>query len=205
MRPGLRPAILAVAGFGCVGAAVLSACIVAPPAELPEPSPTRPTILHDSVSPPADHPLTSWTDASPFVVPVQLGDVNESFVWDVYVDYLDNPLAQLPAIFPVLVSPSPGSLDAGIAVVEFTLPPGRWDLTLCHTIEFRVGHGFLVTVTASQSQPDYHAFDSVGGDSFSWYWSPPGCYASIADAGTSVADAPADSLPIPPSSGEGSE
>ncbi|HEY3816201.1 MAG TPA: hypothetical protein VGL81_03470 [Polyangiaceae bacterium] len=204
MRTGLRPAILAVAGCGCVGASVVSACIVAPPAELADPSPTRPTILHGSVSPPPYPPLTSWTDTTQFVVPIQLGDINQSFEWWIVVDDLGDPSAQ-PGLYPSAVTPSPGSLDAGVYVLEFNFPPERWDLGVCHTIELFVGHGVLQILSGNNLQPDFHAFDSVGGDTISWYWNPPGCYTYSPDAGA-VADASGDSLPIPPPSGDtGSE
>jgi hypothetical protein len=199
MRTGLRPAILAVAGFGCVGAAFVSACIVAPPAELPPAVASRPTILHGSVSPPPYLALTSWDGGTPFFVPVQLSDVNQSFVWDVFVDYDGDPLSR--ARVASEVQPDPAQLDAGVYPLTFMLDPTEApaiDLSFCHTIEMFVGNENVQT----QMGIAYHVFDSAGYDSVAWTWNPPGCYAPSPDAGAQATDASEDFLPIPPGQGE---
>ena len=99
------------------------------------------------------------------MVPIELGDINQSFEWWVLVDDLSDPSGQ-PALYPSTRSPRSGALDAGIYVLEFTLSPQSWDLGVCHTIELFVGHGFLETLSG---QNCFRAFDSVGGDTVSWY------------------------------------
>jgi hypothetical protein len=203
MRTGLRPAILVVAACGCVGASIVSACVVAPPAGLAPSTPGRPTILHGSVTPPADGLLTAWTSSTQFVVPVQLADINDSFVWDVYVDYDGDPLSA-PRRPPAAVTPLPGQLDAGVYLVDFPLDPGTFaiDLTLCHTIQMLVAHGFQQVLLNGTMQVAPHLPDSVGGDTVQWTWSPPSCYTFTPDASAPAADAAGDSLPIPPSQGD---
>jgi hypothetical protein len=193
----LRSVALVAAGGACLAAAVVGgACVVAPPAELPPATLHRPTILHGSVVPPAYLPLTAWTAITPeFNVPVELDDVNESFVWDVFVDYSGNQT--LPAIFPTTVQPGPGTIDGGVTTVTFRLDPQSFDLGFCHTIEMLVGHQLLAVAGAYP----YRAFDSVGYDSVSWTWTPPGspgCDAYAIDAGTQPVDASSDVLPVPP-------
>jgi hypothetical protein len=200
MRTGLRPAILVVAACGCVAGSIVSACIVAPPAVLAPSTPGRPTILHGSVTPPAYQPLTSWTSSTSFVVPVQLADINQSFVWAVFVDWDGNVLSH-PTLTPGPLVATPGQLDAGVDILEFLVDPvsNNIDLSLCHSIAMLVGNENPQT----QMGTAYHAFVNGQYDSVGWTWNPPGCYSPSPDAGAPVADAAGDSLPIPPGQGEG--
>jgi hypothetical protein len=115
---------LVAAACGCFAFALAttSACVTAPPPELPQLAAQRPTILHDAVVPPTDQILAQLPED--FIVPVQLDDPDQSFEWDVFVDY--NPCADPnscqpspPAIYPQLVQPTPGTLDGGVALISF--------------------------------------------------------------------------------------
>ena len=137
---------LVAAAGGCFAFALAttSACVTAPPPELAQLSEQRPTILHDAVVPPANAILAEMP--LEFVVPVELDDPEESFEWDVFVDY--NPCADPtncqptpPSIYPQLVQPQADTVDGGVVLVSF---PGIADLddSLCHRIDFLVAHQF---------------------------------------------------------------
>jgi hypothetical protein len=198
MRPGLRSLALATAGCACLVAAIVTgACVVAPPAELPPALVHRPTILHGSVVPPAYLPLTTWTSDTQFIVPVELDDVNESYIWEVYVDYDGDPFSS-PANAPVTVAPGPGTVNGGISLVEFQLGPAPPydDLRLCHVIEVLVARAQTFP-TDSNHRPAYHAL--VDYDSVAWTWTPAaGCNEFTIDSGSQATDAAGDALPVPP-------
>jgi len=196
---------LVAAAGGCwvLAVATTSACVTAPPSELPQLSNERPTILHDAVVPPTDQILSELPGE--FVVPVELDDPDLSFEWDVFVDY--NPCASPtgcqptpPAIYPELVQPTPGTLDGGVALVSFA---GMTDLdpSLCHRIDFLVAHQF---------DPDSpHTWDSVGGDIVTWFFNPGGgpngCpvydAGKLQDGAFPSSDEGTDGLPVIPESG----
>src|SRR5271154_4924940 len=102
----------------CVAIAMLvvTACITAPPPQLPAEVEHRPTILHESVQPPAGL-VTQDNLLTEFLVPVALEDPNETFQWDVFVDYNDcqDPTSCTPTspLAPGIqtVKPTPGTLD----------------------------------------------------------------------------------------------
>ncbi len=205
MPRALRSTLVAAAA--CVAAVEAfgsGACVVAPPAKLLSEQLQRPTILHGSVVPAPYQNLTAWTSATQFVVPVELDDVNEAWVWDLFIDY-NGDLYEMPTAYGPMATAAPQTLDGGVTIVSFTLDPGLYgvDLTLCHTIEFLVGHAFLANPIKGSLA--YHAFDDVGYDSVSWTWTPPGAYGCnqyAGDAGGPVADASDDMLPIPPTGGD---
>jgi hypothetical protein len=194
---------LITAGCACAVVAFSSstACITAPPPDLPTPPAHRPTILHESVVPPPDQILAQLP--AEFVVPIELEDPNQSFEWEVFVDY-DPVQAPNPSIFtPVL--PTPDTVDGGIYTVDFPPPivPQLPDPGRCHRIDFLVAHHFNA---ASQ-----HTWDSVGGDIVTWLYnpggSPGGCpvydAGNLQDGAFPVVDAPPDTLPIVPDTGGG--
>ncbi|MGD0526926.1 MAG: hypothetical protein ABSE49_17400 [Polyangiaceae bacterium] len=199
---------LAAAACAClaVGTLVSTACITAPPPELPAEIEHRPTILHESLVPPAANVLPELPPQG-FVVPILLEDPNEPFWWEVFVDY--NPCTDPPnctvATSPEppgarYVAPTPGTLDGGVVPVSFTLPADV-DPTQCHQISFFVAHGFSSTSPVT--------FDPIGGDSAVWNYWPEGvqCTQLVYDAGAfqdgafPPADAAPDSLPVVPESG----
>ena len=199
---------LVAATCGCFAAAILTstACITAPPPQLPEVAGHRPTILHESVVP----PTTLFLPALPleFVVPVQLDDPNESFQWDVFVDYIpcSDPSTCQPASPKtppgvVTVNPTPGTLDGRVEVVHVSPPLGLSN-SECHKIDFVVAHQF---------NSDSHTWDSVGGDIVTWIYDPGGalpCPLLVYDAGSVQdgafpPDAGSDGLPAVPESGTG--
>jgi hypothetical protein len=196
---------LAAAACGCLAATVLAsaACITAPPPQLPEVAGHRPTILHDAVVPPTDVVLAGLPQE--FVVPVQLDDPNESFEWDIFVDY--NPCADPSSCQETQpiggvhgVTPTPGTLDGGVALVSFTAPTDL-STTQCHRIDFLVAHQF--------DPGSAHTWDSVGGDIVTWFYnpggSPGGCpiydAGSVQDGAFPPPDGGAEALPAVPESG----
>jgi len=196
---------LVAAASVCLMVALLmsTACIVAPPPELAQLPAQRPTILHEAVVPPSDQILA---DAGEFVVPVELADPNQSFEWDVFVDYDPclgascTPTA--PALYPQLVQPTPGTLDGGVAIVSFALT-SPLDPALCHRIDFLVAHQF------DPGSP--RTWDSVGGDIVTWFdnagGGPNGCpiydAGALQDGAFPPSDAGLDGLPVVPESGTG--
>ena len=199
---------LAAAAGAClaVGALVSTACITAPPPELPAEIEHRPTILHESLVPSTTNVLAQLPTGG-FIVPILLEDPNESFWWEVFVDYNSctdppNCTAATPSEPPGAhyVSPTPGTLDGGVVEVSFTLPADV-DPTQCHRIDFYVAHAFSATSPVT--------FDPIGGDSAGWIYWPEGvpCTLIVYDAGAlqdgafPPADAAPDSLPVVPESG----
>jgi hypothetical protein len=200
----LRFVVLGFIAAACTGVTLAlvtsTGCIVAPPPDLPELPVERPTILHEAVVPPADQILAELP--SEFVVPVELVGPDQSFVWDVFVDYDPCVGASCeptpPARFPQMVQPAPGTLDGGIAIVSFSLDP--LDPSLCHRIDFLVAHQF--------DPGSARTWDSVGGDIVTWIYNPGGqpngCPIYDAGAFQDGAFPPNDSgLPVVPESGTG--
>jgi hypothetical protein len=200
----LRFSALSLIAAGCacaaIAAATSTACITAPPPDLPQAPAHRPTILHDSVVPPPDQILPSLPGE--FVVPVQLDDPNESFACEMFLDY--DPVQAPDPYFTKQVQPTPDTVDGGIYLVD-GIPPTdpAPDPSQCHRIDFLVAHSF-----DPQSQ---HAWDSIGGDIVTWIYNPGGSPGGcpVYDAGAlqdgafppAVADAPPDVLPFVPESG----
>jgi hypothetical protein len=181
-----------------------AACIVAPPPDLPPAVAHRPTILHDSVVPPADQILTSAEvpdgGALTFLVPVELDDPSRQFSWELFIDY-DPYTASAPFLYGQ-VQPTASTVDAGTVVVAIPLSfqDGRLSTPYCHRVEFLVAYTFSA----------FHTPDSLGGDIVTWLYNGAGgldgCPLSydasaLGDSGWSPADAPADQLPIVPESG----
>jgi hypothetical protein len=165
-------------------AASTPACFAVSP-DLPKPGVHRPTILHDSVQPPADRVLTEWPSDGTFVVPVALDDPGQSFQYDLFVDY-EGP-SSTPTIEPTVVQPT--FADAGVVVVSFFLDKNARELepSSCHHIEFLVASAF------SADSP--HTPDDVGGDSVTWLYNGTGSAFGCApfDAGApSDAGMPSD-------------
>src|SRR5581483_5092743 len=139
-----------------------TACITAPPPDLPPQGAHRPTIQQESVQPPPSQILTALP--SEFVVPVVLIDPDQSFEWEVFVDY--DPIAAPNPIILQPVSPSPDTVDGGVALVSFNVSSQQADASRCHVIEFLVAHAF------NPSTP--HTWDSLGGDLVTWIYNPGG-------------------------------
>jgi hypothetical protein len=195
-----RPVGVALAvALGATGGtgAMSASCLSVSPSSLPGGSATRPTILHDAVIPTASALLVDWPEDDTFIVPVDVGASREPFVYDVFVDYAptDDGGASGIAILPRTESPTPESLDGGIFMVQFVLPPP--DPRFCHTIEFLVAHAF--------DGASDHAADSVGGDAVTWYYTAGnanGCPQSDAGGSSSESlDAEGDEVPFTASSG----
>lgn len=177
---------LVAVAIGAMAAACLS---VSPP--LPTVSPTRPAILHDAVVPTASALLVEWPEDNTFIVPVAVGP-GESFFYDVFVDY-DADAGASPTIPPQAEATTPESLDSGLFMVQFVLPPP--DPRLCHTIDFLVAHAFSTAAARTA--------DSVGGDIVTWLYTAgdaSGCAkldagplpSAVSDAETADTDTASD-------------
>jgi hypothetical protein len=191
---------LIAAGCACAAVAVSAstACITAPPPDLPAQAAHPPRIQTESVQPPPGQILTALPPSG-FVVPVVLEDPNQSFEWEVFVDY--DPIAAPNPIILQPVTPSPDTVDGGVALVDFGVAASQADSSRCHLIEFLVAHAF------NPSTP--HTWDSLGGDLVTWTYNPGGGPAgcpvydagSLQDGAFPPADAPSDGLPVVPESG----
>jgi hypothetical protein len=198
----LRFSAIGLISVGCACAAIAAvtstACITAPPPDLPQPPAHRPTILHESVVPPPDQILAVLP--TEFVIPVQLDDPNQSFEWEIFVDY--DPLQAPNPYYTLQVQPTPDTVDGGIITVDAPPPTdSQADPSRCHRIDFLVAHAF------DPATP--HTWDSIGGDIVTWIYNPGGgpggCpvydAGSLQDGAFPPADAPSDGLPIVPESG----
>jgi hypothetical protein len=199
----LRFPALALFSAACSCAAVAlaatTACLTAPPPDLPQPPLHRPTILHESVKPPPDEILTALPVE--FLVPIVLEDANETYEWDVFVDFDPGaPTPSAPVRFPTQETPT--GLDGGVVLQPFSLSANDGlDPSSCHRIEFLVAHGF------NTGTP--HTWDSIGGDIVSWLYNPGGSPAgcpvydagSLQDGAFPPADGGTDGLPLVPESG----
>jgi hypothetical protein len=177
---------------------VLCSCVTAPPPDLPAVPVHRPTILHDSVVPRADVPITTWPADNMFTVPVEVDDPSQPFQWDLFIDYNpvgNNGAPSAPTYFPETGHPS----DGGVSIVCFPLPPPTGTVTCPHRIELLVARSF------NSSFP--HLPDKIGGDSVTWTYvpggGPNGCpeYDAGALQDGAFFDGSLDGLPVGPGSG----
>jgi hypothetical protein len=145
-------------------AALTLACFVVSPPDVPKSVVHRPTILHDSVQPPADRILTEWPSDGTFVVPVALDDPGQSFQYDLFVDY--EGTNSTPTIEPTVVQST--LADAGVVLVSFVLDKNAREFgpPSCHRIEFIVADAFKAD--------SLHTPDDVGGDSVTWLYNGTG-------------------------------
>ena len=192
--------VATIAACGLVAAVAIvaasqGACVTTPPPVLPTES-DRPTILHDSVTPPVNQPLITWPlPPLSLSVPVELNYPDERFCWVVFIDY--NPYGNGntgtgPVEPPWCGVASPSDVDGGVALVSFMLEPGALDLGICHQIEFIVALGF-------EGDDDHTPVQPPGGDDVIWNYVPgggPDCPLFQADAVAS--DAPSEALPVTP-------
>jgi hypothetical protein len=188
---GLRSIVLPLVGCACAGVALAQgACVVAPPPGLAPLIQRPPRILHDSVVPPAGLPLTTWPSA--FLVPVVVDDPSGQYDYRVFVDYPQwaDPLSPQPSPPPVV--------DGG-AILSIAINPQESnrliDLGACHQVKVVVARSFLQNNVTP---------DSLGGDTVFWPYYPTGdpftCIVADAGTGSSIGDATADVLPVPPPS-----
>jgi hypothetical protein len=196
LGPRARVAAALAAAGACVVAAIagIAACLTAPPADISTSTNERPLIIHTSVQPP-EGLLDGWPPpGTPFLVPVLLPDPNAACSWrlfDTDTESQDGP--RYKGEFPCLTS----VLDGGVVVEDVHIDqPADGH---CHIFTFIVAHGF--------SPGQLEAPDSIGGDSLTWDYEPPGALCNFYDAGAfqdgafPMVDAAKDALPITPESG----
>ncbi|MFO0680099.1 MAG: hypothetical protein U0169_26490 [Polyangiaceae bacterium] len=183
---GATAVVVFVAAVVATFAPAAACVIVDPPAELPPVVARRPTIRHSEVAPPASRVLRGFP--LEFVVPVEVGDPGDDFVWNVFVDYNVGGSG-----FVDSTGESKGDRadpDAGVRLVEFQLNPRETptsDFRACHVVEFLVARQF------SPSSP--RVFGAPGGDSVTWFINPSGSFVGCPeyDGGTfAIEDAGAD-------------
>ena len=162
-----RRATTVVAALGIGAAISAAACIIAdPPTDFPQPVQHRPTILRDRSVPPTSSVLGVFP--SSFLIEVE-ADPNATVSWHLFIDY--NPFTGDGLVGRDVAAPdNPNAPDAGVRQIslvptELTSP----DLGRCHVIEAMVALGFQ-----SDEGRFAHAFDSHGGDSVVWFYSPTG-------------------------------
>ena len=160
-----------LAALAVVSTSLAAACIIADPStDFPIPTQRRPTILRDRAVPPISKVLGEFPPNYTFLIDVE-ADPTSTVEGHLFIDYDDlhpnGPPAGLVGGYP----PDKGSADAGVRTISLVAdrldtPP---DLTRCHVIEGLVALGF-------QGENDHaaHAFDSRGGDSIVWFYSPTG-------------------------------
>jgi hypothetical protein len=176
----------------------LEACITTPPPDLPDAS-ARPTILHDSVTPPVDETLTEWPPGGEFYVPVQLNDPNEEFCWVVFVDYNPYGLNTTGLLSPgkQCEVASPSQFDAGVVGIPVIV--SGVDTTVCHQVQFLVAENFEIDNHTPVTPP--------GGDDVFWNYDPGGAPCPLYDAGASAdgafPDAASGAFPVTPQTPEG--
>jgi hypothetical protein len=165
----------------------IAACIVAPPPELPQPSPRPPQILHASVTPPPDQPLYSWPDGPPndLIVPVVVNDPAQLEV-----------IVRVDATVRFSQQDVTVVLDGGITTLDIPILLGQSppiDPNTCHQITVVVAHHF-----------ESGAPDENGGDSVSWNYMPSVVSNSCSGFDGAVpSDAAPDHPPIGPPADSG--
>jgi hypothetical protein len=184
--------LLAAGSASAVACALaVAACITAPPPDLPQLPPRRPTIEDDAVQPPAG-PLYDWPSDNTFIVPVQVDVQSPAFYYNVFVDYS----AVTQQALQEFSGTGPGLLDGGVTFVSFTL--SQPDTPTCpHIIDFLVATGF---------SPSNSSFtpNGVGGDIATWWYYPDGAQGGCPayDGGDGVfPDVLVDGLLVTPESG----
>jgi hypothetical protein len=169
--PRARVAAALVAAGACAATAIagFAACLTAPPPDIGTSKNERPEIVHDAVTPPGGL-LAAWP-ADGFIVPVLLSDPTVGCTWRVF----DQDLEVSPQLGYVLGGPCLTSLvDGGTILQDFRISE-QYMNGHCHVFTFIVAHGFS---TNALSVPD-----SIGGDSVSWEYAPPGALCNFYDAG----------------------
>ncbi|MGO9836190.1 MAG: hypothetical protein ACLP1X_18470 [Polyangiaceae bacterium] len=204
MRPGTGFAhgrafalmLLAAAAASAVACALaVAACITAPPPDLPQLPPQRPTVLHDAVIPP-EGLLYDWPSDNTFTVPVQVDVQSPAFYYNVFVDYS----AVTQQALQEFSGMGPGLVDGGVTLVSFPLSPP--DTPTCpHTIDFLVANGFNPSISSFTPEAVGNA---GGGDIVTWSYFPNGSQGGCPayDAGDGVfPDVLVDGLLVTPESG----
>ncbi|HEY5145783.1 MAG TPA: hypothetical protein VII82_03415 [Polyangiaceae bacterium] len=192
--------LLAFGALGACAAGAVSACITAPPPDLPVLPARGPRILEDGVIPPTDAYLTGLPADGQFLVPVEVSNPAPPIVGRVFVDFypgIDN--MRSATMLTKMIDTQP-SVDGGPTIVSFSLSPtDLGDPTACHLIQFYVADSF-------SDNNGHTAGDNLGADSVSWFYTPNGpngCFEY--DAGDGAAeDAPTDALLLTPPDGVGS-
>jgi hypothetical protein len=186
--------MLALIASACAaaGTAGMSACITAPPADLPQPRVFGPTIIQDAVQPSRSQILTDIPpEGIVFIVPVRVDDPTIPIETELFVDY--DPMSTNVATAQVPAFATPPALDGGVTDVRV---PFSWtdarnvDPRSCHTIEIAVANTF-------QTYSAHTAGDSLGTDSALWMYQPNGpgtCFQVDAGDGEFPPDAPPDGL-----------
>ena len=153
------------------------ACIIADPlATLPVSAERRPTIVRDKVVPPISQVLGVFPSRDGFSIEVEV-DPKQTIEWRLFVDY--NPFTGTGQVGHGTEGPTDGgSRQVYLKNNDTNIVPEPGQ---CHVVEALVALRF-----AGLADKDNHSFDSRGGDSVVWFYSPTGDLRGcpVYDAGT---------------------
>jgi hypothetical protein len=171
LGPRARVAAALAAAGACFVAAIagIAACLTAPPADIGTSTNERPEIVHDAVSPPGGL-VAGWPLDGIFVVPVLLPDPTVGCTWRLF----DQDLEVSPQMNPVIFRQCVTSLLDGGAILQ-DVPIQEPINGHCHIFTLIVAHGFSSNALTVP--------DSIGGDTVSWEYAPPGALCNFYDAG----------------------
>jgi hypothetical protein len=195
MRVRIAGLVAATSVGLCAAVAAVTACITVPPPDLPDPPLLSPHIQRESVVP-AMGDLFAWPRDNTFIVPVEMDNPTETFLYRVFVDYDDVPAGTQLHKQPVWSGGGPNAPDGGVSLVTFPLDAPATP-TCPHVIDFVVAHNF--------SPGSDRVWDNVGGEIGTWTYYPNGEPCSDYDSGDgSFPEASFEGLPVPPETGGGS-
>lgn len=149
----------ALVGLVLGAATVAVACVlVEPPQELPIPLPRRPLILHTSVQPPQEQPLTAATILS-FRVYVD-AEPSKAINYRIWVDFGSGnpPLQRNDATVLADLTGAPRPVDFAVVPAELGEPG------FCHTIKLVVAYDFFPVSNTPTTE----------GDEVTWSYRPNG-------------------------------
>ncbi len=159
-----RTVLVAATALALTSVAAHSACLLVDPGgDLPSIPRRRPFIVQSEVVPPASRVLGVFPEK--LIVPVELADPKEPFVWAVFYDY--NPLTGAGLEKRATSTFAPSNVVNGLRVEEIALAAPT-ELDQCHTIEV------VVALSSGLDGIAAHTPLDPGGDSVSWFYSPSG-------------------------------
>ena len=155
--------------------ATIAACVlVEPPQELPVPAPRRPFILHTSLQPPQDQPITDLDNLGTFIAFVD-AEPSKSFDYRVWVDFGSGDQPLQGGTIPTDPAGN-GRRELDFSVLAAQVGDARF----CHTITLVVAYDFIAVSNTPLAE----------GDQVTWFYRPNGngggCIAldgGIPDAG----------------------
>jgi len=145
--------------LGATAVAIAACVLVEPPQELPIPLPRRPLILHTSLQPPQDKPLTNATSLPSLVAFVD-AEPSKAINYRVWVDFgsTDSPLALNNTNVPAAPSAANRRIEFAVSYAELG------DARFCHSIKLVVAYEFFPVSNTPTTE----------GDEVTWTYRPGG-------------------------------